>query len=211
MKVAIIGAGNAGQALGLRFSEVGHAVTYGVRDPSDPKHAAMLDAQPGVSLAVPADAARGAEVVVLAVPGQAAADAVWSLGDLGGAVLVDATNMFGPGLAGLDPDAIPSGGEVVAAHAVNARVVKAFNTTGSANMRDPSYPQASPVMLVAGDDADAKHVVAGLAAALGFDPVDAGPLSAARGLEELALLWVRLAYQLDNGPDIAFALLRRNQ
>lgn len=65
-------------------------------------------------------------------------------------------------------------------------------------------------MFLAGDDAAAKTVVAALAASLGFDPVDVGPLSESRSLEELALLWIRLAYVHGNGPGFAFAILRRD-
>ena len=64
-------------------------------------------------------------------------------------------------------------------------------------------------MLFAGDDPTAKEVVGSLARAIGFDAVDAGPLWAARDLEHLAMLWIRLAYPLGHGPDIAFSLLRR--
>ncbi|MBI1350013.1 MAG: hypothetical protein GC156_02715 [Actinomycetales bacterium] len=91
----------------------------------------------------------------------------------------------------------------------STRVVKAFNTTGSENMTDPDYSGQRPVMLVAGDDAAAKGLTMDLAEGIGFDAVDAGPLAAARDLEHLAMLWIRLAYSLGNGPDIAFSLLRR--
>jgi predicted dinucleotide-binding enzyme len=76
-------------------------------------------------------------------------------------------------------------------------------------MADPAYPDATPAMLVAGDDAEGKETVLELAREIGFDAVDAGPLSAARDLEHLAMIWIRLAYSLGNGPGIAFALLRR--
>lgn len=91
----------------------------------------------------------------------------------------------------------------------SSRVVKAFNTTGSANMTDPRYPGGTPLMPVAGDDPTAKQVVMDLAGQIGFDPVDAGPLSGAAELEHLAALWIRLAYRLGHGPGIAFSLLRR--
>ena len=46
-------------------------------------------------------------------------------------------------------------------------------------------------------------------AGIGIDGIDAGPLAAARDLEHVAGLWVRLAYSLGHGPGIAFSLLRR--
>jgi predicted dinucleotide-binding enzyme len=64
-------------------------------------------------------------------------------------------------------------------------------------------------MFLAGDDPAACDTVAALAAEIGFDPVLAGGLDAAADLEHLASIWIRLAYPLGNGPDLAFALLRR--
>ena len=101
------------------------------------------------------------------------------------------------------------GAELVRDWMGGARVVKAFNTTGSGNMNNPNYGSQRPMMPVAGDDADAKAVAIGLADEIGFSGVDVGALSGARDLEHLAMLWIRLAYPLGNGPDIAFALLRR--
>jgi hypothetical protein len=76
-------------------------------------------------------------------------------------------------------------------------------------MADPGYDATPILMPVAGDDDEAKAVAIALAGELGFDAVDAGPLTAARDLEHLAALWIRLAYPLGHGPDIAFALVRR--
>lgn len=196
MRIAILGAGRVGKALGHRWHEAGHGVVYGVRDPADPRHADLGEVQTA------AGAVAGADVVLVALPWVAVEPV---LGDLqvGEAVVIDATNRR---------DALedgPSGAERVAAMLGSPRVVKAFNTTGSANMTDPAYPGATPMMAVAGDDAGAKATVMDLAAAVGFDPIDAGPLSAARDLEHLAALWIRLALELGNGPGIAFALLRR--
>jgi hypothetical protein len=197
MRIAVIGAGRVGTALGARWAGAGHEVVYGVRDPADPRHAALP------AVAAPPDAIRGADVVLIALPWTAVDAALTGL-DPGGAVVIDATN---PRDA-LDPGT--SGGEHVARLLGSRRVVKAFNTTGSGNMQDPAYPAGvAPMMALAGDDDDAKALVATLAEQLGFDPVDAGPLAAACDLEHLAELWIRLAYTLGNGPGVAFALLRR--
>jgi predicted dinucleotide-binding enzyme len=87
-------------------------------------------------------------------------------------------------------------------------VVKIFNTTGYNNMANPVYPDGAATMFYCGDDAGAKATAHRLAADLGFDPVDAGPLRQARLLEPLALLWISLAVH-GAGRDIAFRLMRR--
>lgn len=202
MDISIIGAGRVGATLGRRWSAAGHTVTYGVRDPGDARHAALG------AVALPADAVAGADVVVIALPWAAVAEVAPGL-DVGDAVVVDATNPLGPGARELLAPSDGSGAEAVARWTGSRRVVKAFNTTGSANMADPAYPSARPMMLVAGDDEEAKATVAALADELGFDPVDGGPLAAAADLEHVAALWIRLAYGLGRGPGIAFALVQR--
>jgi predicted dinucleotide-binding enzyme len=64
-------------------------------------------------------------------------------------------------------------------------------------------------MLVAGDDADARQRVLGLARDLGFEGVDAGPLVMSRYLEPLAMLWILLANARGLGHEFAFSLIRR--
>lgn len=203
MKIAVIGAGRVGSTLGGRWSELGHDVVYGVRDPCETRHASLG------AVALPAEAVDGADAVLVALPWDAVEPVIRGLA-LSDALVIDATNPLAANARELVAHPELSGAELVAGWSGSSRVVKAFNTTGSGNMADPVYPGGvAPLMPVAGDDADAKQVVMGLAEELGFAPVDAGPLSAARDLEHLAALWIRLAYPLGNGPDIAFGLLRR--
>lgn len=211
MRIAIIGTGNVGAVLGRRWAQGGHGVVFGSRRPDDGEIRALVEASgPRASAAAPAAAAAAADVVVLATPGAGAEAVAASLGDLAGKVLVDCTNPILPGLAGLSVGTDDSGAERIARAVPAARVVKAFNTTGSANMEDPAYPGGRLAMLLCGDDADARAVVAGLAAELGFEPVDCGPLKSARYLEPMAMAWITLAYPLKNGPDFGFAVLRRD-
>jgi len=93
--------------------------------------------------------------------------------------------------------------------APGARVVKAFNTMGWETMADPVIDGRNALGLVAGDDPDAKQTVLALARGLGFEAVDAGGLDAAELLEDLARLWVHLAFRAGQGRGVAFALLRR--
>ena len=202
MRIAIIGAGRVGRALGTRWTEVGHDVVYGVRDPGDPKVADLTQ------VATPQEAVDGADVVLIALPWAATQEVVSGL-DVGDAVVLDATNPLAVNARELVANPSLAGAELVRDWMGGARVVKAFNTTGSGNMANPDYGAQKPMMPVAGDDEAAKAVAIGLANEIGFAGVDTGPLSGARDLEHLAMLWIRMAYPLDNGPDIAFALLRR--
>ena len=202
MRIAISGAGRVGRALGSRWSAVGHDVVYGVRDPVDPNVADLAQVTSSQ------EAVHGADGVLISLPWAATQEVVSGL-QAGEAVVLDATNPLAANARELVATPTLSGAELVRDWMCGARVVKAFNTTGSGNMRDPDYGAHQPMMPVAGDDEAAKAVAIGLANEIGFTGVDTGPLSGARDLEHLAMLWIRMAYPLGNGPDIAFALLRR--
>ena len=209
MRLAIVGAGNVGAALGRGWVRAGHDVVFGVRDPDHAKTTALLADMRGARADTVADAVRGADVVILATPWAAVRDALQSAGDLRGRVVLDCTNPVTDDLQGLAVGLTTSGGEQVAAWATGARVVKIFNTTGAANMADPRYPSGGATMLYCGDDADAKAVGARLAADLGFAPIDAGRLREARFLEPFTLMWIHLAVFQKLGTDFVFNLVRR--
>jgi predicted dinucleotide-binding enzyme len=152
---------------------------------------------------------RDGEVVILAVPYAAAESIARSVPDWAGRILVDATNPLAPGLNGLSIGTTTSGAEAIAAAARNARVVKAFNTTGAENLADPRYPKGEVLMPVAGDDADARAKVVALASLIGFDAVEMGDLRTARYLEPFAMTWIHLALKQGHGRRFAFARVQR--
>jgi len=202
MRIAVIGAGRVGRALGARWTGVGHDVVYGVRDPQSEKVADL----PSVSTV--AEAVRNAEVVLVSLPWAAVRETMSGL-PTGNAVVIDATNPLAANAREMVADPSLSGAELVRDWSGSTRVVKAFNTTGSGNMTNPSYGAGKIMMPVTGDDDSATKVAIDLANQIGFDGFDAGPLSSSRDLEHLAMLWIRMAYPLGNGPDIAFGLMRR--
>lgn len=203
MRIGIIGAGNVGGTLGRRWAGAGHEVVFGTRHPE------RVQTPPSTRAAGVREAAEHGEVVVLATPWEGVRDALAAAGDLTGKVLLDCTNPLAKDLLGLAIGHTTSAGEQVAALVPGARVVKIFNSTGAGNMADPLYGEQAVTMLYCGDDVGAKGIAARLAADLGFEPVDAGPLRNARLLEPLAMLWISLAYVQGLGPGIAFKLLRR--
>ncbi len=210
MKIAIIGMGNVGNTLGRRWAAGGHNITFGVRDPQRAS-AQSIAAKIGAQVTTIAHAAVGADVVLLAVPWTAVREVVQAAGDLTGKILLDCTNPRKTDLSGLDTGSARSAGEQIAAWAPGARVVKIFNTTGAGNMADPKYNGKKITMFMAGNDDHAKDTAGHLAAEIGFEAVDVGPLSASWLLESLAMLWITLAYQQAYGPNIALALLKRQK
>ncbi|ABS65420.1 NADP oxidoreductase coenzyme F420-dependent [Xanthobacter versatilis] len=211
MRVAIIGAGNVGASLGKGWARAGHAITFGVIDPADPRLAAPTAAAGGAELAPVAEAKANADAIVLAVPWDAVPAAIAALGDLSGRLVIDATNPLRMGASGLELALgfSTSGGEEVARLAPGASVLKAMNQVGFAVMSDTAGYPARPVIFVAGDDAARKPQVLALVADLGFEVVDAGPLDRARLLEPYAMLWIDQALSRGAPADNAFAFMRK--
>ena len=204
MRIAVIGAGNVGQAVGKAWAAKGHAVRYGVRNAGDAKYA-------GLATASVADAAREADAILLATPWPATEAAIRAAGDLAGKLVLDSTNplQMGPDGISLAVGFTTLGGEMVAGWAKGAAVFKTLNQSGFGNLGDTSrYPQR-PVMFYAGDDQQRRGDVATLLGDLGFEAVDAGPLKSARLLEPHAMLWIDLAMKRGQGRNFAYALVRR--
>lgn len=209
MKIAVIGTGNVGRALGTNWANKGHQVIFGSRDPHSEKVREVLAAAgSNASAAGVTEAGAAAEVVVLATPWNIIQYVVESLGDLSGKIVVDAINPIGPGFQ-LAVGSTTSGAEQIAGWAKGARVVKAFNTTGWETMADPIYHGEPATMFICGDDAEAKTVVTKLAEDLGFEVADTGPLVIARYLEPLAMVWIHLAMVQKQDRQMAFKIVRR--
>lgn len=209
MKIAILGAGHVGTALGRAWAKKNHDVVFGVREPESAKTKETLS-KLGVraSAADVASAAKGAEVVVLCTPFPATKEALSTAGNLAGKVVIDCTNPLKPDMSGLSIGHTTSAGEEIAAWAKGASVFKTFNHTGAPNMAAPERYPTKLAMFVCGDDAARKPVVMQLVREVGFEAIDAGPMTVARLLEPLAMLWIHLAYAQKQGTDFAFAIAR---
>jgi predicted dinucleotide-binding enzyme len=201
MKIAIIGAGNVGQTLGSALRSKGHTVIYGSRDPASHTERNVRSV---------AEALIGAEVVILATPWIATEALVVQHADgLAGKIVIDATNPVHPGLARLAVASNSSGVELLQSQARQAKFFKAFNSTGVDVMAHPRFAAGKAAMFVAGPDGADKDTVLRIVADVGFEPVDAGELRAARQLEHLAMLWIQLALTKGYGRDFAFVIARR--
>lgn len=200
MRIGVLGSGRVGGTLGTAWAKRGHTVTFATRDPNSDKARALIRNAPNAHLAGLQDTVDASDLLVIALPWNVLPEVLSGLTRLEGKILLDATNRFGP--------ATQSAGEDLAALVPGARVVKAFNTIGFDHMDSPSFPE-QPSMLVAGDDALTKQHVMQLAAELGFEAVDAGPLSNAGTLEALASAWVGLSRVI--GRDFAFRIVRKGR
>lgn len=204
MRVAVIGTGRMGTALGETLASAGHEVRIGSRDRERGRETAgRIGAAFGGTYP---EAADGAGTLVLAVPWTAIPATLGLLGDLHDRILIDVTNPFGDEqLHG------SSSAEELQALVPQASVVKAFNTLYSEVIRRSAvFDGIVATVLLAGDDPGAKVVVARLVTDLGWEAVDAGPLSSSRYLEPIAPLMTTLDRMSGGRVEHAFRLLRRD-
>ena len=201
-RIGIIGAGNMGSAFAKRLAAAGHEVAIAAKNPAHAEKAAA--AAGGTARAVRAEeVAKGADVVILAVPYGAAADALRGAGDVRGKTVVDITNPLTADMSGLSVGHTTSAAEEIQKAAPNAKVVKAFNTVFAQVLGGTGKGQ----VFFAGDDAGAKDAVRALIESAGFEAVDAGPLSNARYLEPLGMLNIYFGYVAGRGTGNAPAFV----
>ena len=192
MKIAIIGKGNVGKAIGKGATTKGHEVKYGHRDPKEP----VLEA------------AKWAEIIILAVPYSAVKDVVKEVGSAAdGKVIIDVTNAIANN-GELAIGFLTSAAEDLQKRLPKAFIAKAFNTVFAQNQSSGRIGKEQLTFFVAADQAKAKQTVMQLGKEMGFDPVDAGPLKSARYLEPMAMLLISLGYNLGMGTNIGYKLIK---
>ena len=210
MNIAIIGAGDVGATMGKSWARKGHQIMFGVRNTQSPKVSSLLKiSNANIKVGTVSEAVSFAEVIILAVPWSAVKEIIASAGDLTGKILVDPTNPLTSDMKGMVTEPFTSAAEEIAKLAPKSKVVKAFNTVGIKVLNNMIFGTNKADVFICGSDLKSRNAVKKLATDLGFQVVDVGPLSNARLIEQLALLWIELAYRQEMGPNIAFKLLTR--
>lgn len=198
-RVGVLGSGEVGRCLAAGFSGRGHDVMIGSRDPGKAELREWLSGDgAGIKAGTFAEAAAHGELLVLAVMGSAAEEAIADAGpeNFGAKVVIDAMNPldfsdgFPPRLSISGEDSL---GERVQRALPDARVVKAFNTIGNPYFVGPRFSEGEATMLIAGDDEDAKRIVSDVLADFGWsDVVDIGGIEGSRELEAICIVWVKI-------------------
>ncbi len=194
MKVGIIGSGVVGQTLAAGFIKHGHQVEIGTRDPAKLKDWSAKNS--GVAVKSFAEAATFGDVVVLAVGGEVAQQALTLIGPnaIEGKTVIDACNPIGGGppvngvLSFFTPQNESLMERLQKAYP-SPHFVKAFNSVGAAQMINPEFSGGRPSMFICGSDDNAKKIVAQILDQFGWDTEDMGAIEAARPIEALCMLW----------------------
>jgi len=214
MKIGVLGSGDVARALAVGFVKYGHRVQVGSRTPAKLMEwpADLLEK---ISVGTLAEAAEHGDLIVLAVKGSAAKEALDSAGHdhLAGKIIIDPTNPIAntppqDGVLSFFTQPDRSLLEELQAEVPNARFVKAFSCVGSPHMVDPGFDE-TPTMFICGNDQSAKSEVAGILHQFGWQVEDCGTAVAARAIEPLCILWC-IPGMLGRGWGHAFRLLRQN-
>jgi 8-hydroxy-5-deazaflavin:NADPH oxidoreductase len=212
MKIGILGSGVVAQTLGAGLLKHGYEVMAGTRDQT--KLVEWATAHPKAFLGSFRDAAKFGEAVVLAVKGTAAAAALRDAGseNLAGKLVIDSTNPIADappvnGVLQFFTNSNDSLMEQLQREFPHARLVKAFNSVGSAQMVNPSYAAGRPTMFLCGNDDAAKKTVTTILEKFGWETADMGKAEAARAIEPLCMLWCIPGFTRNEWTH-AFKLLR---
>lgn len=209
MKITVIGAGNMGTAFVKQLTRAGHQVRVIARNADKARQVAA--ANPGAVAVDAANAAADADAVVLATAYGDAVDALKSVGDVRGKVVIDITNPLSADFMGLTLGHTTSAAEEIAKAFPGAEVVKAFNTVFAQLLAEGADLGAGRKVTVfyAGDSERAKQAARSLAESMGFETVDAGALKNARYLEPLAGLNIYLGYGAGLGTFVSPTWVRK--
>jgi len=212
MRIGILGSGLMGAKLGTIFARAGHDVVFSYSHSKAKLEKLARDAGGHARAGSPAEAAKDADALLLAVHWSRVDDVLKKAGDLSGKVIVSCVLPMNKADTGLVIAHKSSGAEALARKARKADIVSAFGTVPSEVLFDvfrrKRRTRRRPSLMYCGDDQHAKDVAARLIRDVGFEPVDAGPLRIARYLEPFTLAIAQLAYESDEGARMAYRIER---
>ena len=212
-KIGIIGSGQVAVVLANGFLKNGYDVMMGTRDQTKLEGWRSRGGEKA-HLGTFQDAARFGEIVVLAVSGHAAEQALWlaDISNLVGKTVIDVTNPIAAeppvnGVVKFFTDLNESLMEKLQHVAPDAHFVKAFSCVGNAFMVDPKFPGGKPTMFICGNVEEARNEVAFILDQFGWEVADMGMAEAARAIEPLCMLWCIPGFR-SNSWAHAFKLLK---
>lgn len=214
MNIGILGSGAVGQTLATAFLKEGHQVALGTGDTTKPELVQWQQKNKGAQVLPFTEAIEFGHLLVLAISGAAAESAVqeWGTQHFAGKVVIDATNPIAKeapqdGVLRFFTGPNESLLERLQNLLPDAKLVKAFNSVGSAFMYKPAFAGGPPTMFICGNDAGAKAQVADILKTFDWDVADMGTVVAARAIEPLCILWCLPGF-LHNQWNHAFKLLK---
>ncbi|TPN76714.1 NADPH-dependent F420 reductase [Mesorhizobium sp. CU2] len=211
MRIGILGSGLMGGKLGTIFARAGHQVTFSYSRHRETLEQLARDAGTNAKAGTPGEAASDADAVLLGVHWSRLDDIFAQAGDLAGKVVINCSLPMNAQNTELVIGRTTSAAEELAKRLPRAHIVSAFGTVPSEvffDVFESKDRSQRPSLVYCGDDARAKSITAELIRDVGFDPVDAGPLRIARYAEPFTMLIAQLAYNGEDGPELAYRFQR---
>jgi len=210
VRIGILGSGLMGGKLGTLFARAGHEVVFSYSH--DRKKLERLAKKAGAKAqaGTPAEAARGADTVLLAVHWSRVDDVLAQAGALSGKLVLSCTLPMSKDDSHMVVGLTTSAAEALAAKRPRANVVSAFSTAPSEVLfgvfaaRQKNQKKTRPDLVFCGDSGKAKKMAARLIRDIGFNPVDVGALKIARYIEPFSLLAAEIAYEGKGGPQLTY-------
>ena len=192
LRIGIIGSGNIGGAVGLKWAEAGHEILFSSRHPEELTDL-VAQAGPRARAGLPAEAAAFGEVVLIAVPYAALPQVGEDYAPLmQGKVVIDCGNPYPRRDGPMAEEALAKGTGVASAEYLpGVRLVRAFNAIRNTSVEQNAHREGEKVGIpIAGDDQDALRIVSALVVDAGFDPVVVGSLARAREFDQGSPVYV---------------------
>jgi len=216
MKAGIIGSAAVGQTLAKAFAQEGYDVMLGTRNTSKPEVVQFAKDNPNIKTGTFAETATFGDILVLAVAGNVAEEAIQQAGleNINNKVIIDATNPIAKeppvnGVLKFFTNLYFSLMEKLQQLAPEAKFVKAFSSVGASLMYKPNFGNTKPTMFIAGNDTEAKATVTKILDAFGWETADMGKAEAARAIEPLCILWCIPGFTKNDWAGHAFKMLQK--
>jgi hypothetical protein len=207
VRIGILGSGRMGGKLGTLWTRAGHEVVFSYARTERKLKRLAREAGRTARAGTPAEAARDADALLLAVHWSRVDDVLRQAGDLSRKVIVTCSLPMNADDTDLVIAHTFSGAEALAKRVPRARVVSAFSTVPSEVLFDvyeSRRRRRRPSVVYCGDHRRANLIAEELIRDVGFDPVNAGPLRIARSIEMFTMLVGTLAYDGDRGPELTY-------
>ena len=199
MNIAILGSGNIGRTLGKKWAAAGHQITFGARNPGDPKYDNLLN-QSNMQVATIEAAVGTCQTLLLAIPGSAVSIRLSQIRlMLAEKIIIDATNQVG--------QAEMNSFAAITAAAPNAKVYRAFSTLGWENFETPQIKGQQLDLFYCGDEGQSKTIVEALITDIGLHPIYLGNREQVGTVDGLTKLWFALVFGQGYGRRLAFKML----
>jgi hypothetical protein len=211
MRIGILGSGLMGGKLGTVFARAGHDVVFSYSRSRRKLEKLARDAGARAHAGTPAEAARDADALLLAVHWSRVDDVLAQAGNLSGKALMTCSLPMSKDDTHMVIGHTTSGAETLAAKVPNAHVVSAFSTVPSEvlfSVFERRGMKSPPDLIYCGDGKKAKSTASRLIRDVGFHPVDMGPLSTARSIEPFSWVVALLAYDGSGGPELTYRFER---